>query len=108
MAPRKLKSVEIEQPCASQLPPSGSSSDALPLAFSFPKLDCSSPSASSGSAKNSPVADLFEVVAPPSPSQARDPFDGPVVPLLLGAMAVAGAIGAVIDGVGMVGRAVRR
>jgi hypothetical protein len=107
MAPRTRKPVEAETPCAILLP-SGSSSAASSSEPSFPKLDCFSPTASSGSVASLPDAELFAAVAPPSSSQARDPFDGPVVPLLLGAMAVAGAVGAVIDGVGMIGRAVRR
>lgn len=52
--------------------------------------------------------DYLVPVPAPSPTQARDLFDGPVVPLLLGAMAIAGVAGAVIDGAGMVARAVRR
>jgi hypothetical protein len=107
MAPRTRKPVEIEQPCV--IPsPFGSSSDASSSEPSSPKLDCFSPIASSGLEANLPAAELFAVVAPPSLSQARDPFDGPIVPLLLGAMAIAGVAGAVIDGVGMAARAVRR
>jgi hypothetical protein len=39
---------------------------------------------------------------------ASDPFAGPVAPLLYGALAIAGVAGAVIDGAGMLGRAIRR
>ena len=53
------------------------------------------------------VGDL-EPVPPPTEAQARDPFDGPVVPLLMGAMFVAGVAGAVVDGVGMAARTIRR
>jgi hypothetical protein len=53
------------------------------------------------------VGDL-EPVPPPTEAQARDPFAGPVVPLLYGALAIAGVAGAVLDGVGMVGRTIRR
>ena len=52
--------------------------------------------------------DDFEPVPPPTAAQARDPFGGPVVPLLMGAMLVAGVAGAVVDGVGMAARTIRR
>jgi hypothetical protein len=87
MAPRKLKSAEIEQPCA--IPPLSELLSTSPASL----LDLSSTTSLATTA---------------SSGVGTDPFDGPVVPLLLGAMAVAGAIGAVIDGVGMFGRAVRR
>jgi hypothetical protein len=63
---------------------------------------------SSTTSSNSQFDDFLEPVPPPTAAQARDPFDGPVVPLLMGALFVAGVAGAVVDGVGMAARTIRR
>jgi hypothetical protein len=131
MAPRKLKSAEAETPCVDLTPP-GSPSLSLGLS---PTTSSSSPASdveridarlnsladrlySCENSGNKARRDIefvgnqvrYLVADRPGPElePQSETLPGAVVPLLYGVMAIAGVAGAVIDGVGMAARAVRR